>query len=50
MTVLLRDLLSKAQIRALLARRDRILNKIERDRERYGDAVVFHQATPDPAD
>ena len=42
MTTLLGDLLSKAQIKALLARRDRILDKIERDRERYGDAVVFH--------
>jgi len=37
-------LLSKAQIRALLARRDRILEKLERDRKRYGDALVFHGA------
>jgi hypothetical protein len=44
MTELLGGLLSKAQIKALLARRDRILEKIERDRERYGDDLVFQEA------
>lgn len=44
MEELLGGLLSKAQIKALLARRDRILEKLERDRKRYGDALVFHGA------
>lgn len=44
MTELLGGLLSKAQIKALLARRDRILEKIDRDRERYGDDMVFQDA------
>jgi len=39
-------LLGKARVRALLARRDRIVEKVDRDRERYGDAVVFH-ASPE---
>jgi hypothetical protein len=38
---LLKGLLSKARVRALLARRDRILEKIEADREEWGDALVF---------
>lgn len=38
---LLRGLVSKAQIGAMLARRDSILEKIDSDREKYGDALVF---------
>ena len=34
-------LLSRAQIRSLLARRDRILEKTARDLEQYGEALVF---------
>jgi len=34
-------LVSDAQVRALLIRRDRILEKIRQDRERLGDDVVF---------
>jgi len=34
-------LVSKAQIKALLARRDKILGKIESDRAEYGDELVF---------
>lgn len=38
---LFEGLLSKAQVKALLARRDEILKKLERDRERYGEVMVF---------
>ena len=38
---LLREVLSSARIRAVMARRDRILAKIERDRQTYGDEAVF---------
>ena len=34
-------LISKAQLEALLARRDLIIAKIDRDREQYGDESVF---------
>jgi hypothetical protein len=37
----LEELLDSAQIKALLARRDRILAKIARDREAFGDEQVF---------
>lgn len=37
----LRGLVSRVQIKALLARRDKILEKIEHDRREYGDAAVF---------
>lgn len=37
-------LLSKSRIKALLARRDAILAKIERDRELYGDGEVLFDA------
>jgi hypothetical protein len=43
---LTRGVLSKGQVRALLVRRDRILEKIDGDRERLGDAAVFLE---DPA-
>jgi hypothetical protein len=34
-------LVSKAQIKALIGRRDRLLAKIEADRAEYGDGLVF---------
>jgi hypothetical protein len=33
--------LSKAQVKALMARRDKLLEEIEKDREEYGDELVF---------
>lgn len=39
-------LVGRAQIRAMLARRDAILAKVEEDRRRYGDALVFHELAP----
>jgi hypothetical protein len=38
---MLKGLLNKRQVRALLARRDKILEKIEEDRQRLGDRLVF---------
>jgi hypothetical protein len=38
---LFRRLLTTSQIRAILARRDAILEKVEEDRRKYGDGVVF---------
>lgn len=35
------DLLSRAQLQALMVRRDRIVEKIDRDVEEFGEAVVF---------
>jgi hypothetical protein len=37
----LKGLLSHAQVKAMLERRDKILEKIAADRERYGEALVF---------
>lgn len=37
----LKGILSRAQIKSLLARRDRIVVKFERDIERYGEGFVF---------
>lgn len=39
-------LLSHVQVKALLARRDRILKKIEADRLEYGDHAVYYDGTP----
>jgi hypothetical protein len=39
--VLLGDLLSSTQIETMLARRDKILAKIQADRQQYGDEAVF---------
>jgi hypothetical protein len=36
-------ILSKLQVKAVLARRDAILEKIEQDRARFGDALVFQE-------
>jgi hypothetical protein len=41
MEILLGEFLSAAQIDTMLARRDKILAKIEVDREQYGDSSVF---------
>ena len=41
LTELLDGLVTAAQVEAMLRRRDRILEKIALDREKYGDAVVF---------
>ena len=41
MEILLGEFLSAAQIDAMLARRDQILEKIQADRELYGDDTVF---------
>lgn len=41
LTILFDDLLTREQIRALLQRRDRILTKLEEDRERLGDAAIY---------
>ncbi len=35
------DMVDKLQVRALLKRRDEILERVEADRKRYGDAIVF---------
>ncbi len=43
LTLLLEDLVTRGQIRALLSRRDQILEKIARDGEEYGETVVFHE-------
>ncbi len=45
----LRGLVSRARVRALMARRDQLLSKIEQDRRRYGDEVVFDYRGPWPA-
>jgi hypothetical protein len=41
---LLKGLVSKSRVKALLARRDKILEKIEADRREYGDELVFVEA------
>lgn len=41
LTELMEGLISQGQVRKMLERRDRILEKIERDREEWGDNVVF---------
>ena len=41
LTELMGDLISRLQIRALLARRDLILEKIDKDRQEWGSAAVF---------
>jgi len=41
--LLLQGLLNGNQIEALLARRDEIIAKIDRDREEYGDEMVFSE-------
>jgi hypothetical protein len=46
MRELLGGLISRAQIKAMLSRRDDILEKIERDRQQYGDDLVFHLQDP----
>lgn len=44
---LLGDLLGPAQIEALLERRDKIIEKIDFDRQKMGDEVVFTDWIPD---
>jgi hypothetical protein len=41
LTELTKGLIFKGQVKALLNRRDLILEKIDRDREEYGDESVF---------
>jgi len=43
LTDLLEGLIDKAQIRALLVRRDLILQKVRQDLEAYGESVVFSE-------
>lgn len=45
---LLRGVIAKGKIEALLARRDKILEKIAQDRQTYGDAYVFSVDPPEP--
>lgn len=45
---LLKGLVNRGQIRALMRRRDLIVEKIERDRRAYGDAKVFQQTVGAP--
>ena len=40
---LLRGLVSKSRIKAMLSRRDELIEKIDRDRAQYGDELVFHE-------
>jgi hypothetical protein len=40
---LLKGLMSGARVKAIIARRDRILEKIEADREQFGDDIIFHE-------
>ena len=42
----LAGLATRAQVKALLGRRDVIVRKVEADRRKYGDAMVFHDAAP----
>ena len=44
----LRKVLSPGEIKALLARKQLILKKIERDRGKYGDGFVFHETPVSP--
>ena len=47
---LLGGLMSKSRIKAILARRELILEKTELDRQEFGDNVIFHEeqvADPD---
>ncbi len=39
-------LVTKQQVKALLARRDAIVAKVEKDRRLLGDAMVFHESAP----
>ncbi|MEJ2086572.1 MAG: hypothetical protein P8Y44_12995 [Acidobacteriota bacterium] len=41
--ILLRGLIDGNQISALIARRDEIIAKIDRDRQEYGDVMVFSE-------
>ena len=43
---LLDGVVSKERIKALLARRDRILKRVEEERARSGDAFVFFENEP----
>ena len=38
----LSDLLSKAQIKSIVKRRDKIVEKVEADRVEYGDPIILH--------
>jgi hypothetical protein len=42
----LAGLATRAQVKALLYRRDVIVRKVEADRRQYGDAIVFHDSAP----
>jgi hypothetical protein len=42
----LAGLATRAQVKALLGRRDVIVRKVETDRRKHGDAMVFHDAAP----
>jgi hypothetical protein len=46
---LFRGLMGNFRIKAILARRDTLLEKIERDRALYGDALIFHEAAAEAA-
>ena len=43
---LFKKILGSPTIKALLSRRDKIIEKIERDRQELGDAAVFQEAFP----
>jgi hypothetical protein len=43
--LMMAGLVSRTQIRALLARRDKLIKKIDADRKQYGDAMIFHPET-----
>lgn len=47
---LLRHAISKPQIKAILARRDRLVERIEADREQRGDEAVFCGPLTDPGE
>jgi len=40
-------LLSKAQVKALIKRRDKMILKIDADREKYGDPIILRGETPE---
>jgi len=48
LTELLDGLVGRLRIEAMMARRDQIIAKVERDRGLYGDAVVFHRDVEHP--
>jgi hypothetical protein len=41
LTAAMDNLISRAQVRSVLQRRDRLIEKIDHDRKKHGDEVIF---------